>query len=256
MIPAPADPQTPRAVEQLVEKFYTDEGEDLCGGRMRHCIVCEKGWQTGGSFASGPRHHLPCPVAELAAALQAQPGAAQALTQEDLADSWCPHCGRVGGCAPGCDYKRHAVAQAAPSGEVCACGHHRDVHFWTLVKREPKGRPDCNHCACEEFRPDEGRSRVFRAQQNPQAPPPLAPEPRIAEVAKDIDFAIDVTLPRETQLRRYEEILSGAFVSVLASQGYQPHEALIAAATAYAEDHPCAAEGCDTDFPEQPHRWC
>lgn len=41
------------ALRELVPTFYADEGEDLCGGRMYRCRVCEKGWQTGGSFGSG-----------------------------------------------------------------------------------------------------------------------------------------------------------------------------------------------------------
>lgn len=38
---------------------------------------------------------------------------------------------------------------------LCACGHHRSAHMLSLVHQEQKGRLDCNHCACESFRPVE-----------------------------------------------------------------------------------------------------
>jgi hypothetical protein len=57
-----------RAVEATQATFYRDEGEGLGGARLWRCLVCGKGWQTGGMFPSGPQHHSPCPVEQLVVA--------------------------------------------------------------------------------------------------------------------------------------------------------------------------------------------
>jgi hypothetical protein len=66
--------QTAPDLRALIAKFYRDEGDGLGGARLYRCRVCEKGWQIGGTFPGGPQHHLPCPVAELDAALSAAEG--------------------------------------------------------------------------------------------------------------------------------------------------------------------------------------
>jgi hypothetical protein len=61
--------------QQALSVFYLPDGENAF-----RCAVCRKGWSLGPNFATGPSHHSPCIVEQLAASLQA--GVPQSKTEE------------------------------------------------------------------------------------------------------------------------------------------------------------------------------
>lgn len=95
--------------------------------------------------------------------------------------------------------------------DACACGHSRNSHLYSLMKQEPKGRHDCNYCACEDFSPRRDTDlAAVRAELAQVTQPMTTPEGLGGIVNEDVLMCLAAEAAREDLEDGTRNILRGA----------------------------------------------